>query len=85
MASYSNRALVLLLGLLAALGPLSFDMYLPGLPTIQADMNVSAAQVQLTLSSFLIGLASGNLIYGPLSDRYGRRPVLRTTFSLGPG
>lgn len=76
MASTPNRTLVLVLALLSALGPLSFDMYLPALPTIQADFRVTAAEVQMTLGSFLIGLAGGTLIYGPLSDRFGRKPVL---------
>jgi DHA1 family bicyclomycin/chloramphenicol resistance-like MFS transporter len=76
MVFASNRTLVLVLGLLSALGPLSFDMYLPALPTIQADLQVSAARVQMTLSAFLVGLAAGTLIYGPLSDRFGRKPVL---------
>lgn len=75
-AVHSSRTLVPVLGLLAALGPLAFDMYLPALPAIQTELAVTAAQVQLTLVAFLIGLATGTLIYGPLSDRYGRRPVL---------
>ncbi|MEJ2761849.1 MAG: Bcr/CflA family multidrug efflux MFS transporter [Gammaproteobacteria bacterium] len=75
-AVHSSRTLVPVLGLLAALGPLAFDMYLPALPTIQAELAITAAQAQLTLGAFLIGLATGTLIYGPLSDRYGRRPVL---------
>lgn len=76
MESGSKRTLVILLSLLAALGPLSFDMYLPALPTIQADFQVSAARVQMTLGSFLIGMAVGTLLFGPLSDRFGRKPVL---------
>lgn len=72
----SRAPLVIMLGVLATLGPLSIDMYLPSLPTIQADLGVSAADVQLTLSSFLIGFSLGQLFYGPLSDRFGRKPVL---------
>lgn len=75
-ATHSSRTLVPVLGLLAALGPLAFDMYLPALPAIQTELAVTAAQMQLTLSAYLIGLATGTLIYGPLSDRFGRRPVL---------
>lgn len=76
MPTSSNRTLVISLALLSALGPLSFDMYLPALPTIQSDFRVTAAAVQMTLGSFLVGLAGGTLIYGPLSDRFGRKPVL---------
>lgn len=82
MASHPNRLLVLVLGLLSALGPLAFDMYLPGLPAIRQELQVSTAGVQFTLSAFLVGLAAGTLIYGPLSDRYGRRPVLITGLTL---
>ena len=76
MNTRTPRTLVPLLALLNSLGPLAFDMYLPSLPTLQSALHASAAGVQLTLSAFLIGLAAGTLIYGPLSDRYGRRPVL---------
>jgi DHA1 family bicyclomycin/chloramphenicol resistance-like MFS transporter len=69
--------LVLLLGLLAALGPLTIDMYLPSLPTITADLHASAAAVQLTLTGTLLGLGLGQLLVGPLSDALGRRlPLL---------
>ncbi|HTJ36083.1 MAG TPA: multidrug effflux MFS transporter [Dactylosporangium sp.] len=69
--------LVLLLGFLTALGPLTIDMYLPSLPTITADLHASAAAVQLTLTGTLAGLAVGQLIVGPLSDALGRRlPLL---------
>src|ERR1700744_3263865 len=67
-------ALTLLLSLLTALGPLSMDMYLPSLPAIGEALGAPIAQVQLTISSYLIGLAVGQMIYGPISDRYGRRP-----------
>jgi len=69
-------ALTLLLAALTALGPLSIDMYLPSLPDIGAALAAPTARVQLTISSYLIGFAAGQIIYGPLSDRYGRRPVL---------
>ncbi|WP_433087521.1 multidrug effflux MFS transporter [Dactylosporangium sp. CA-052675] len=68
--------LVLLLGFLTALGPLTIDMYLPSLPTITTDLHASAAAVQLTLTGTLAGLAIGQLIAGPLSDALGRRVPL---------
>jgi DHA1 family bicyclomycin/chloramphenicol resistance-like MFS transporter len=59
---------------LAILGPLSIDMYLPALPALQRDLGASASLSQLTLSACLLGLASGQLVAGPLSDSMGRRP-----------
>lgn len=72
--SYTRLALIL--GTLAAFGPLSIDMYLPALPTIAAEFGVTTAAVQQTLSVFFVGLALGQLFYGPLSDRMGRRAPL---------
>src|SRR4051812_34681494 len=59
-----------------AIGPLAIDMYLPALPTLAIDFNVSAARVQHTLSAYLLGLAIGQLGFGPIADRYGRKPPL---------
>ncbi|MGA9871960.1 MAG: multidrug effflux MFS transporter [Rhodococcus sp. (in: high G+C Gram-positive bacteria)] len=64
---------ILVLGALIALGPLTIDMYLPALPAIVDDLNTTSAAVQLTLTGTLIGLAFGQLIIGPLSDIVGRR------------
>ncbi len=61
---------------LVALGPLSTDLYLPSLPMLAQVFATDAARVQLTLSVFLAGFGAAQLFYGPLSDRYGRRPVL---------
>ncbi len=69
-------ALTLLLSFLTALGPLSMDMYLPSLPDIGRTLQVPTLQVQLTISSYLFGFAVGQIFYGPISDRLGRRPVL---------
>ncbi|MFX1761327.1 Bcr/CflA family multidrug efflux MFS transporter [Paraburkholderia sp. A1RI-2L] len=68
--------LILLLGALAACGPLATDMYLPSLPAIAQSFGVSTAAAALTLTSFMAGFSIGMLLYGPLSDAYGRRPVL---------
>lgn len=68
--------LVLVLGLLIALGPLTVDLYLPALPTVGADLDASDSQVQLTLSAIMVGLAVGQVIIGPLSDALGRRRPL---------
>jgi DHA1 family bicyclomycin/chloramphenicol resistance-like MFS transporter len=63
--------------LLSFVVPLSTDMYLPGFPAIAHELGTDAAGVQLTLTAFLVGLAAGQLVLGPLSDRYGRRgPIL---------
>ncbi len=67
---------VALVGSLTIFGPLCIDMYLPGLPEISRELHASASAVQLTLTACLIGLAVGQLILGPLSDRVGRRPPL---------
>ncbi|MDY7089819.1 MAG: multidrug effflux MFS transporter [Actinomycetota bacterium] len=68
--------IVLVLGFLTALGPLTIDMYLPALPTITADLHSTEAAVQLTLTGTLLGLALGQLLIGPLSDAVGRRMPL---------
>ena len=75
-------ALTALLAGLSAVGPLTTDMYLPSLPDIARLLGASSAQVQLTISAYLIGFAAGQIIYGPVSDRHGRKPVLIGAIAL---
>ena len=75
-------ALTALLAALTAVGPLSTDMYLPSLPAIAREFHATTAQAELTISSYLIGFAFGQLIYGPISDRYGRKPILLVALGL---
>jgi DHA1 family bicyclomycin/chloramphenicol resistance-like MFS transporter len=74
--------LALLLGGLSAFGPLSLDMYLPGLPQLGRELDASASATQLTLTACLAGLALGQLVAGPLSDRLGRRRPLLAGVAL---
>lgn len=71
-----GRVTLVTLTSLVAMGPLSTDFYLPALPAIAKYFGVAEASAQATLSAFLIGFAGAILVYGPLSDRFGRRPVL---------
>jgi DHA1 family bicyclomycin/chloramphenicol resistance-like MFS transporter len=68
--------LVVVVGCLSVFGPLCIDMYLPAFPSISRDLHASASQVQLTLTACLIGISLGQLLFGPISDRLGRRPPL---------
>ncbi|HET8731297.1 MAG TPA: multidrug effflux MFS transporter [Moraxellaceae bacterium] len=72
---------ILLMGALTALGPLSIDMYLPAFPSIARELG-APGRVELTLASFFIGLALGQLVYGPLSDHTGRKPPLYVGLTL---
>src|SRR4029077_12978590 len=80
-----SPALIAVLAALSAVAPFSIDMYLSAFPQMARDFNASTSSIQLTLTAFLIGLASGQLIIGQLSDRYGRRPplIVGTTTCLG--
>ncbi|MET5116175.1 MFS transporter, partial [Burkholderia pseudomallei] len=69
---------------LAACGPIATDMFLPSLPAIAGGFGVTAAAAQRTLTSFLAGFSIGMLLYGPLSDTYGRRPGLLGGITLFP-
>ena len=80
-AVYSN-AWILLLASLTALGPLSIDMYLPALPQMADDFGVSTQMVANSLPAYFLGLAIGQLIYGPVSDRIGRKKPLYFGLSL---
>lgn len=71
-----SKYLIILLSALVASGPLSIDMYLPSLPSIALDLSTNVAAVQKTITIFLIGFSGGMLVYGPLSDRYGRKRLL---------
>lgn len=74
-------ALAFLLGMLAILGPLNIDMYLPSFPEIADDLSAGASLVQLSLTACLIGLTFGQLVIGPVSDAQGRRkPLLISIF-----
>lgn len=68
--------IVLLLSLLLGLQPVTTDLYLPALPALRGDLGASMAQTQLTLSALLLAFGASQLVWGPLSDRFGRRPVL---------
>lgn len=65
--------MIIVLGLLVALGPLTIDMYLPALPKIADELSLSSSVAQLTLTGTLAGLALGQLIVGPLSDSWAGR------------
>ena len=73
MKQRKRSLLILILGLLSAIGPFSIDMYLPGFPVIADSLNTTVDRVAYSLSSFFIGLCAGQLMVGPLLDRYGRK------------
>jgi DHA1 family bicyclomycin/chloramphenicol resistance-like MFS transporter len=71
-----STALLLVLGLLSAVAPFATDLYLPAFPQMTTELQTSATTVQLTLTAFLVGVTAGQLVFGPLSDRFGRVPPL---------
>ena len=73
--------MVLLLAMLTAFGPMSLDLYLPAFPSVAASFDTDVSSVQLTMTTFLIGIAAGQILWGPTADRFGRRRPL--IFGLG--
>ncbi|MGW8437325.1 Bcr/CflA family efflux MFS transporter [Nocardiopsis sp. NPDC055551] len=78
----ARLGLALLLAMLTVLGPLNIDMYLPAFPEISADLGANASQVQLSLTTCLVGLAAGQVVIGPVSDARGRRGPLLVCVAL---
>jgi DHA1 family bicyclomycin/chloramphenicol resistance-like MFS transporter len=81
LTSKKKNTTLLIIGGLSALAPLSIDMYLPAFPAIASDLGTNIAMVTLSLTSYFIGISVGQLFYGPISDKYGRRKPL--LFGLG--
>lgn len=77
-----NFRTVLILSALVAFAPMSIDMYLPALPTLERFFAADTASVQHTLASFFLGLTVGQILYGPIADKYGRKPPLYFGLSL---
>jgi MFS family permease len=67
---------IFIFGFLSAIAPLSIDIYLPALPMLRQALAADEAQTLFTLSAFFIGFGGGQLLFGPLSDRFGRKPLL---------
>jgi DHA1 family bicyclomycin/chloramphenicol resistance-like MFS transporter len=78
----ANFLIILILGALSTLSPFSIDMYLPAFPQIARDLGTTPAQISFSVSGYFIGLALGQLLYGPLLDRFGRKPPLYAGLSL---
>lgn len=73
MSNKKKLWLMIFLGMMAAIAPLATDMYLPSLPIMQAELGITASLAQMTLTMTLLGMASGQIFMGPISDRYGRK------------
>lgn len=82
MTASPNRAMPLLIALLATIGPLGIDMYLPSIPAMAQALASSEGAVQLSLMTFFVGLMLGQLLYGPLSDKFGRKPLIYLGLSI---
>ena len=82
LTKIQKRGLIFVLGVIAALGPLSIDMYLPAFPEIAKDLNTTSKSVSLTLTSYFIGISLGQLFYGPIMDKYGRKKPLILGLSI---
>lgn len=82
MSKLHRLELLVLLGLLQALAPVSIDMYLPAMPQLEQVFHASASAVESTMVTFLIGFALGQLLYGPMTDRFGRKPPLYVSLGL---
>ena len=78
----ARRRLALILGTIAAVGPFTTDMYLPAFPAVAADLGATPSAVQGTLVTYFLALALGQLAYGPLADRFGRRAPLVGGFAV---
>jgi DHA1 family bicyclomycin/chloramphenicol resistance-like MFS transporter len=76
MTRRQHFIVILILGTLTTISPFSIDMYLPGFPAIAKSLDTTIEQVQLSLTAYLIGISVGQLLYGPLLDRYGRKRPL---------
>jgi MFS transporter, DHA1 family, multidrug resistance protein len=74
--------IILILGALATISPFSIDMYLPGFPAIAKDLNTTIDQVQLSLTAYLVGISIGQILYGPMLDRFGRKNPLYVGLSI---
>ena len=74
--SFPKSGRIFIFGFLSAIAPLSIDIYLPALPMLRQALAADEAQTLFTLSAFFIGFGGGQLLFGPLSDRFGRKPLL---------
>lgn len=76
MTASNTRAMPILIALLATIGPIGIDMYLPSIPVMATSLGSSEGAIQLSLMTFFVGLMLGQLMYGPLSDKFGRKPLI---------
>src|SRR5579859_7895857 len=72
----SNRTIICILGSLSTITPFAIDLYLPAFARIAGDFKTSTATISLSVSSYFIGMAIGQILYGPFLDRFGRKPPL---------
>src|ERR1700761_4939911 len=81
-SSHSGLLIILILGALSTVSPFSIDMYLPAFPQIARDLGTTPAEISLSVSGYFVGLALGQLFYGPMLDRFGRKKPLYAGLGL---